>query len=133
MSKSVTIEQVMDWEPCYSASRVKKLFGKRKSLTALQIMRLPIPNADKLWAVLRSDFLDGKTLRLLACDFAEHVLHLYEVVYPEDKRPMKCIDVARRYAEGEATKAELADAITEAYHVAVTAIRMIEELSECSN
>jgi len=52
---------------------------------------------------------DERTARLFACDCAERVLPLYEAQYPDD-RPRKAIEVARRYAEGAATREELAAA-----------------------
>ena len=48
-----------------------------------------------------------RTARLFACDCAEHVLSLYEAQYPDDGRPRKAIEIARRYAEGKATVEEL--------------------------
>jgi hypothetical protein len=48
--------------------------------------------------------------RLLACDYAENVLPLFEKEYPNDKRPRECIEVARRFANGKVTRAELAAA-----------------------
>jgi hypothetical protein len=51
-----------------------------------------------------------RTARLFACDCAEHVLPLYEKWNPEDKRPRQTIEVARRYANGEATSGELSAA-----------------------
>ena len=51
-----------------------------------------------------------RTARLFACDCAERVLPVYEKEYPDDKRPREAIETARRYAEGEATKKELAAA-----------------------
>jgi hypothetical protein len=45
--------------------------------------------------------------RLLACDFAEHVLPIYEAAHPGDMRPRLAIEVARRYAIGEATAEDL--------------------------
>jgi len=42
-----------------------------------------------------------KQSRLLACAYAEHVLHLFEKAYPKDKRPQQCIEIARRFANGE--------------------------------
>ena len=50
------------------------------------------------------------TARLFACDCAERVLPIYEKEYPDDKRPREAIEAARRYAEGKATKKELAAA-----------------------
>lgn len=54
--------------------------------------------------------LNGRMSRLFACDCAEHVLHLFEARHPEDNRPQDCIAIARRYANGDATKDELAAA-----------------------
>ena len=48
-----------------------------------------------------------KDLRLLACDYAEEVLHLFEDKYPDDKRPRLAIEAARKYANGEISKDEL--------------------------
>jgi hypothetical protein len=67
-----------------------------------------------------------RTARLFACDCAEHVLSLYEAKYPDDDRPRKAIEVARRYAEGTATREELAaarDAAREAAWAAAGAAR----------
>jgi len=50
-----------------------------------------------------------RTARLFACDCAEHVLSLYEAKYPDDRRPRKAIETARRYAEGKAAVEELTD------------------------
>ena len=49
-----------------------------------------------------------RTLRLFACRVAEDVLPLFEAEYPDDDRPRKAIETARRYARGEATGDELA-------------------------
>jgi hypothetical protein len=48
-----------------------------------------------------------RTARLFACDCAERVLYLFEARYPDDGRPRKAIEIARRYAEGKATVGEL--------------------------
>jgi len=47
-----------------------------------------------------------RILRLFACDCAERALPLHEAVL-DDTRPRECIATARRYANGEATGAEL--------------------------
>ena len=46
------------------------------------------------------------TARLLACDFAEKVVHLCE----DDTRPAEAIRIIRLYAQGKVTKEELAAA-----------------------
>ena len=62
---------------------------------------------DTLWVLGNATFETEKIRRLLACDYAEHVLYLFEKQYPDDKRPQQTIDVSRRFANGQATKAEL--------------------------
>ena len=53
------------------------------------------------------DDLTEQEQRLIAADFAERVLPLFEADYPDDDRPRKAIDAARAYARGEITKKEL--------------------------
>jgi len=69
--------------------------------------------------LVRETEWDERTARLFACDCAEHVLYLYERDYPDDNRPRHAIEVARRYANGEATVQEL----TAAWHAAWDAVR----------
>jgi hypothetical protein len=67
---------------------------------------------DALWALgcCREQPEAEKLGRLLAADYAEHILLFFEERWPEDKRPRQAIEVARRYAEGNATREELAAA-----------------------
>ena len=84
MQKKVTVETVMSWEPCgydgpddgenYTPARVRKLFGRRKYMTALLILDLDIPPEDRIWACCHEDLIDARTLRLFACDCAEKAL-----------------------------------------------------------
>ena len=55
-----------------------------------------------------------QNLRLFACDCAEDVLHVFEEKYPDDNRPRQAIEVARRFANGEATREELNAAVSAA-------------------
>ena len=48
-----------------------------------------------------------KNQRLFACDCAERVLHLFESMFPDDSRARNAIEVARLYADGKATLADL--------------------------
>ena len=59
-----------------------------------------------------------RTARLFACDCAERVVHLCD-----DPRPRRAIDVARRYAGGEATAEELVAARAAAWDAAWDAAR----------
>ena len=59
---------------------------------------------DAFWALRAVEGKD-REIRLMACDFAESVVHL-----ANDERCNKAIDVSRRYANGKATQKELAAA-----------------------
>ena len=64
-----------------------------------------------------------RDFRLLACDFAEIALPIFEDALPSDKGPRECIDVARRYAYGQATMDELLAAYSAARSAASSAAR----------
>ena len=64
---------------------------------------------DTLW-VLRCCTDSEKARRLsqiIACDYAEHVLHFWEEKFPGDKRPRAAIETSRRYIKGTATAEEV--------------------------
>ena len=63
--------------------------------------------ARRMRLVERIEAWNEQSMRLFAADCAERVLHLFEEQYPDDKRPREAVEVARRYARGEATLAEL--------------------------
>ena len=108
--KKVDIKTVMSWNPCssYTEDRIKKLFGRLKTLSVKQILDLDIPHNDKLWAVLRVEFFTKNELVLIACDFAEEVLPIFESAYPTDDRPRNAIAAA--WAAGAARAAGAAGA-----------------------
>ena len=62
---------------------------------------------DALWCLRIVIEPADKEIRLLACDYAEHVLPIFEIKYPKDKRPRQAIETSRRFAVGEATQEEL--------------------------
>jgi len=49
-----------------------------------------------------------RTARLFACDCAERTLPLFEKHNSNDKRPRRAIETARRFADGQASREELA-------------------------
>ena len=73
-----------------------------------------LTHVDKKWVFVRSIGKDN--LRLVAADFAERVLHIFESKYPNDDRPRKAIEAARlsdfsgAYAAYAADAADAADA-----------------------
>ena len=50
--------------------------------------------------------LTGRQAHALACDFAEHVLWIWEARYPNDHRPRAAIETKRRWLAGEASDEE---------------------------
>jgi len=66
---------------------------------------------DMLWALRCVGHPDrNKVARLMACDFAESVLPIFEAKYPDDPRPRECIKVARMYTRGKADDRQIAAA-----------------------
>jgi len=106
-----------------------------KELYEVEIRGEQIKQENKIVAqqarlVRRITTWNDRTARLFACDCAEHVLHIFEEKYPEDKRPRKAIKVARAYINKKATKEELSKAridaaavAADAYAAAVNAVR----------
>ena len=56
---------------------------------------------DCLWALCATAENCDMVSRLMAADFAESVLHIFEKECPEDKRPRQAIEASRKYARGE--------------------------------
>lgn len=104
-----TLNEIKEHSPC--ADGWAKLLAHLSKTSAddepLALLTILDSNGfeDALWA-LRAVGGHERETRLLACDYAEHVLHLYEKKYPLDTRPRDCISVARRYANGDATAGE---------------------------
>lgn len=101
--KTITIEDIRSWNPCYDPSR--HLSKKWEGTTIDILEHETIPPQDKLWVVCREEVISAKTLRLFAVWCARQVQHLMT-----DERSINAIDVAERYANGQATDEELAAA-----------------------
>jgi hypothetical protein len=91
-------------------------FSHRPYLSAEDVLALDLPAKNRVEALLRHDFLTKKQLRWLACDFAEHVLHVFEELAPDDFRPRACVQAARLYANGIIGVELLGVALDEARH-----------------
>ncbi len=63
--------------------------------------------ARRMRTVERIDAWDERTARLFAVECAERVLPIYERERPNDTRPREALVVARRFADGLATREEL--------------------------
>jgi hypothetical protein len=100
--KRWTVDELMAWFVFYSRERVTALVGD--GLTALEIADLDIPARDRLWILLREDFIPNKELRLLACEVAQDAVTRSWTV---GLNPQDAIDTARRFARGEAAREDL--------------------------
>jgi hypothetical protein len=81
---------------------------------------------DALWALRIVIEPADREMRLFACDCAKRVLPIFEEEYPEDNRPRRAIETARRFALGKATQEELAAAAEAAWAAAVEVARTVE-------
>ena len=110
----VTLDDFLKFEPCWPDDErglrrleycARKLGGSANALEILASRM--IPAEDRLWAVLREEFIPAPILHACACRCAEDVLSRMD---NPDPRSIHAIAVKRRWIAGEATDAELADA-----------------------
>jgi hypothetical protein len=119
---SVTASDIIARRPCsnYPPERIRELLAGWERWTALDILDLKqVPAIDRLWVVLHKSLINEKTLRLLACQFAEQALLAERAAGREpDARSWDAVAVARRFADGLATEDELSVAWSAAWYVA---------------
>lgn len=113
--KKITVEQIMKWRPCseYPKSQVQKLIGKGK--TPIEILDLDIPILDRFWVLFREEIIPERQLQLLACDFLEQVLLIFEKKYHKDGESRKAIEAKRLWLDGKLSDGELKKAQNAAY------------------
>ena len=117
--KTVTIEQFMGLEPCYTEDKVRELAGDKTEWTALDVLQLEkVPSSDRLWAVLREEFIDAPILHEFACRCAEKALTLVD---NPDQRSIDAIAAKRAWLRGEITDEQLNAAWSAARSAAWTA------------
>lgn len=113
--KTVTLEEFKRFGPCWLGTpdgreRLEAIGGRKEAWTALDVLDLPeeeVSPADKLWAVLRPEFIPEETLHEFACRCAEEALKL---VKNPDPRSVAAIEAKRRWLRGEIGDEELAAA-----------------------
>jgi len=84
-----------------------KLFGKNSIMNNFGGVKKFLeenPTRRALNFVFHNNFVSDKELHLLACDFAERTLPIFEEKYPTDKRPRNAIRVKRLWIEEEYSK-----------------------------
>ena len=108
--KTVTVEQFKSFRPCWletaeGREKFARIAAIREEWTALDVLNLPDVSAqDKLWSVLREEFIEAPTLHEFACRCAEYALSFVE---SPDPRSIAVIEAKRKWLRGEITGAEL--------------------------
>ena len=125
--KTVTYEEFLKFAPCWlkyedGAERIKAYFDRFGGrMSALDILTLDDVSAeDKLWSVLREEFIPAPILHEFACVCAECALTLID---NPDPRSIKAVEVKRAWMCGEATDEELATTRDAAWDAARDAAR----------
>lgn len=108
--KTVTPEQFKKFGPCWlttaeGRAEFARIAAIREEWTALDVLNLPdISAEDKLWSVLRDEFIDAPILHEFACRCAEYALSF---IANPDPRSVAAIEAKRKWLRGEITDAEL--------------------------
>ena len=97
-----TINDIRSWEPCYDPTRYLPEGWRGTALDILAVENCPA--IDRLWVVIRNECIDERTLRLFAAWCARQALALID---NPDPRSVAAVDMAERFAVGEATVDEL--------------------------
>jgi hypothetical protein len=117
--KTVTVEEFLKFDPCYSGEEIRKIAGDKREWTALDVLALEdVPPKDRLWAVLREEFIPARTLHEFACAVAEEALAGVE--HP-DPRASAGPAAKRKGLHGEISDAELRSAHLDAWNAAAEA------------
>lgn len=133
--KTVTVEQFKSFRPCWletaeGREKFARIASIRNEWTALDVLNLPDVRAeDKLWSVLREEFIDAPILHEFACRCAEYALSFVE---SPDPRSIAAIVAKRKWLHGEITDAELYaawDVARDAAHDATMYVAMYAALN----
>ena len=107
--KAMTVDQfIEEFNPCRDHDEIRMIAGDKESWTALDVLHLEnVKSEDKLWAVLREEFIEPHLLHEFACRCAENALALIE---SPDQRSIDAIAAKRAWLRGEIGDQELAAA-----------------------
>lgn len=56
--KTLTIQQVIEFKPCYNQEKIKSLFNGRKSVTLIEILDSNVPKSDIVWLMTRPGIMN---------------------------------------------------------------------------
>lgn len=90
----INLKYIKSLNPC--DDRLNNYIKHHKNFkgSLVQFLNLTkITHNDKLWVFFKS--IPKDQIKLVAADFAESVLHIYEKQYPNDSRPRKAIEAAK--------------------------------------
>ena len=108
MFATVSLNSILAHAPCKSGLEAFKLkFGNLDPATPIPLITCLESNSvsDVIWG-LRAVHQDiSSVIPLIAADFAESVLHIFEGKFPKDDRPRKAIEAARRGDKRKAAEA----------------------------
>ena len=119
--KTVTPEQFKEFGPCWletaeGRKRYARVAAMRDEWSALDVLALDgVSNGDKLWAVLREEFIDAPVLHEYACRCAEYALTF---VREPDSRSIAAIEAKRKWLRGEISNDDLTAARAAAWDAA---------------
>ena len=108
--KTVTVEQFRKFGPCWletaaGRQRYARVAAMRDEWSTLDVLALDgVSNGDKLWAVLREEFIDAPVLHEYACRCAEYALTF---VREPDSRSIAAIEAKRKWLRGEISNDDL--------------------------
>ena len=104
-----TVDDVAAVTPCHSHEWVEKKFGRRKRVTLLEILgNEDVSAEDRIWVACKLGVIPDRELRLFACRTAARSLRAVEKAGGTVPRSWwNAIRVARRFANGKASKREL--------------------------
>ena len=126
--KTITADEACSWGCCYSDDHLRKLYDRPCSaLDVLERTDGPwavVPPEDRLWTVAYYGGLSDRLIRLFAVWCARRALERERAAGREpDPRSWSAVEVAERFANGNATAEELDAARAAAWAAAWAAAR----------
>jgi hypothetical protein len=107
--KTLSNEIIRKLKPCYDPAKIGIAENEVLSIVdwVTKYRKIIKSNFDIIWLLCRPEFMSDRDMRLFAVWCAREALKLVE---DPDPRSIEACEVAERYADGEATREELADA-----------------------
>lgn len=102
--KRITLQDMLDCEPCYTNERVIQLWSGLEDADALELVRhcgRTVPPQDYMWLFFRLQMLPKQVGCELLARIAEAALPAFDARHPTDDRPKKAIEAIRQYAIGD--------------------------------